>query len=87
MSNKHKVELFSAECRLCKTTAGILEEKLKEIPEVDFIVHKASECVNGECCKLAANYGVFAVPSLVIDGKLVKVGVIKNFDEISSFFR
>ena len=84
---KHKVELFSAECRLCKTTAEILKERIKEIPEIDFIVHKASECVNGSCCKLAASYGVYAVPSIVVDGKLVKTGVIKNFEEIGQYLK
>lgn len=85
--SKHIVELFSAECRLCKTNADILKEKLKEVPGIDFIVHKASECVDGKCCQLAASYGIFAVPSIVIDGKLAKVGVIKDFEEISSFFK
>lgn len=75
---KHKAELFSAECRLCKATAGILEAKLKEMPEIDFIVHKANECVDGQCCQLAASYGIFAVPSIVIDGKLVKTEVVKK---------
>lgn len=65
--SKHIVELFRAECRLCKTTADILEEKLKEMPGIDFIVHKAGECVDG-------------------DGKLVKTGVVKNFEEISQYF-
>lgn len=84
--SKHIVELFSAECRLCKTTADILEKKLKEMPGIDFIVHKASECVDGQCCQLAASYGIFAVPSIVIDGKLVRTGVVKNFEEISQYF-
>lgn len=85
--SKHIVELFSAECRLCKANIDILEEKLKEMPGIDFIVHKASECVDGKCCQLAASYGIFAVPSIVIDGKLIKTGVVKNFEEISSFLK
>lgn len=85
MAKKHKVELFSAECRLCKATADVLKRKLKQMPKIDFIIHKASECVDGECCRLAANYGIWAVPSIVVDGKLVKTGVIKNFEEISQY--
>lgn len=84
-SLKHKVEVFSAECQLCKITVNNLK-KLSQKPGIDFIVHKASECADGSCCRLAANYGIYAVPSLVVDGKLVKVGVIRNSEEIEEYF-
>jgi protein-disulfide isomerase len=66
-----KVEFFSAECRLCNTTLELLKSAF---PDVPIIVHRQSECVDGSCCELAASYGVRAVPSLVVDGKIVLVG-------------
>lgn len=82
---RHKVELFSAECRLCKTTVNTIGKRLNQMPEVEFVVHKANECVDGKCCQIAAKYGVYAVPSVVIDGRLIKVGVIQNFKEIGQY--
>ena len=37
---------------------------------VEIDVHRASECKDGSCCVLAEQYGVRAVPSLVVDGKV-----------------
>jgi protein-disulfide isomerase len=66
-----KVEFFSAECKLCNSTL----ESLKSVfPDLPITVHRQSECVDGSCCRLAASYGVSAVPSLVVDGKIVLVG-------------
>jgi len=67
-----RVEFFSADCRLCDRTLDLLSDHL---PAVDIEVHRASECVDGSCCALAARYGVRAVPSLVVDGRVVLVGV------------
>lgn len=67
-----KVEFFSAECRLCERALSILKQNF---PSVEIEVHKASECKDGSCCALAARYGVRAAPSLVVNGKVVMVGV------------
>jgi glutaredoxin len=67
-----KIELFSAECRLCDRTLNLLEQTF---PSLKIIVHRQSECVDGSCCALAEKYGVRAVPSLVVDGKVVMVGL------------
>ncbi len=66
------IEFFSAECRLCDRTLGLL---MQTIPGLQTTVHQQSECVDGSCCALAEKYGVRAVPSLVIDGKVVMVGL------------
>lgn len=66
-----KVEFFSAECKLCNSTLDMLYSAFPNLP---IIVHRQSECVDGSCCQLAASYGVRAVPSLVVDGKIVLVG-------------
>jgi len=65
------IEFFSAECRLCDRTLGLLRQTF---PSLKIIVHRQSECVDGSCCALAEKYGVRAVPSLVINGKVVLVG-------------
>jgi hypothetical protein len=67
-----KIELFSAECRLCDRTLNLLEQTF---PSLKIIVHRQSECVDGNCCALAEKYGVRAVPSFVVDGKVVMVGL------------
>ncbi|HFB68442.1 MAG TPA: hypothetical protein ENJ66_05725 [Calditrichae bacterium] len=72
-----KVEFFSAECKLCTRTYVMLSHRF---PHVDIIVHKASECRDGSCCALSEQYGVRAVPSLVVDGKVVLVGLPQEQD-------
>ena len=72
-----KVEFFSAECRLCERTLGILKENFSNL-EID--VHRASECKDGSCCSLAEQYGVRAVPSLVVNGKVALVGLPNEHD-------
>lgn len=72
-----KVEFFSAECRLCKRTLGILKENF---PNLEVDIHRASECKDGSCCSLAEQYGVRAVPSLVINGKVALVGLPNEHD-------
>ncbi len=67
-----KVEFFSAECRLCARTLDILKENF---PNLDIDVHRASECKDGSCCALAEQYGVRAVPSLVVNGKVALTGL------------
>lgn len=72
-----KVEFFSAECRLCERTLGIVKENF---PNLEIDVHRASECRDGSCCALAERYGVSAVPSLVVDGKVALVGIPDEHD-------
>ncbi|MBI4302280.1 MAG: thioredoxin family protein [Chloroflexi bacterium] len=67
-----KVEFFSAECRLCERTLDILRDNF---PHLEVDVHRASECTDGSCCALAEQYGVRAVPSLVIGGEVALVGL------------
>ena len=67
-----KVEIFSGECKLCEKTLDIFKSNF---PDIEFDVHQASECKDGSCCALAEKYGVRAVPSLVVDGKVVLVGI------------
>ena len=72
-----KIEFFSAECRLCERALGIIKENF---PNLNIDVHRASECKNGSCCALAEQYGVRAVPSLVVSGKVALVGLPNEHD-------
>ena len=72
-----KAEFFSAECRLCEGTLNILSHTF---PSIEIDVHRQSECTDGSCCALAEKYGVRAVPSLVVDGKVVLVGLPDEHD-------
>ncbi len=67
---KHKVEIFSADCPLCRETVRLVEEadccKNSEI-----VVHK---CSGNECCQPAKDYKIRSVPSIVVDGKLAIEG-------------
>ncbi|RMH74265.1 MAG: hypothetical protein D6675_00090 [Gemmatimonadetes bacterium] len=67
-----KVEFFSAECPLCDKT---LQRLHHHFPDVEIEVHRSSECKDGSCCALAAQYDVKAVPSLVVNGTVVLVGL------------
>ena len=72
-----KIEFFSAECRLCERTLDIVKENF---PNLKIDVHRASECKDGSCCALAEQYGVRAVPSLVVDGEVALVGLPDEHD-------
>ncbi len=67
-----KVELFSAGCKLCDATLEFLNNNF---PKLELVVHLVSDCVDGSCCQLAAKYDIRAVPSIVVDGKVVQVGI------------
>lgn len=66
------VEFFSADCRLCQRTLTLLHSRF---PHLSIQVHRASECRDGSCCRLAEQYGVRAVPSLVVNGQVVLQGL------------
>ncbi|MFQ5813259.1 MAG: thioredoxin family protein [Anaerolineae bacterium] len=72
-----KVEVFDAGCKLCERTINILKYNF---PALEIEVHRASECKDGSCCALAEQYGVRAVPSLVVDGKVTLVGLPDEHD-------
>ena len=74
------VEFFSAECKICERTLNILKSNF---PDIKIEVHRASEWTDGSCCAVAEQYGIRAVPSLIVDGKIVLVG-LPNEQDIQS---
>jgi hypothetical protein len=68
-----KIELFRADCKLCDRTEVMIRAVLP--PGVELEVHRAEACRDGSCCRLAEAYGVRAVPTLVVDGTILQVGL------------
>lgn len=69
---KHKIELFRANCKLCDYTEGEIRKAICN--KCELIVYRPEDCVDGSCCVKAENYGVKAVPSIVVDGKIAHTG-------------
>jgi glutaredoxin len=72
-----KVEYFSAECKICQRTYNIIQH---HFPELDIEKHNAADCIDGKCCELAEQYNVRAVPSLVVDGNVIQIGMPSDSD-------
>lgn len=72
-----KVEFFSADCRLCQRALTMIRARF---PDLEIEVHRAAECRDGRCCALAEQYGVRAVPSLVVEGRVAIQGVPSGRD-------
>lgn len=66
----HKIEIFTAGCPLCLDTIKAVKEATKECG-CEVIEQR---CEGTECCEPAKNYGIKAVPSIAIDGKIAHVG-------------
>ncbi len=66
----HKIEVFTAGCPLCLDAMKAVKESTKECG-CEVIERR---CEGTECCEPANNYGIKAVPTIVVDGKIVHVG-------------
>lgn len=67
---KHKIEVFTSGCPLCKETSQIVREA--KCPECTLTEYNILE--KTEHFEKARKYGVKAVPSIVVDGKLAIEG-------------
>lgn len=68
MTQNHTFEIFSANCALCKNI-----EIIKN-PECTQIIHDVNS-VDKETKAKMEEYGIKAVPTIVVDGKYKVVGV------------
>ncbi len=64
-----KIEIFTADCPLCRDTLKIIREAA--CSECEVIERR---CSGDECCDPAREYGIRAVPTVVVDGKIALVG-------------
>jgi len=65
MNNKRKVEIFSAGCGVCDETVQLVKQIACDSCEVEVL-----DMQQEDVAKRAKKYGIKAVPSVVIDGKI-----------------
>ncbi len=76
MSNKRKVEVFSAGCPVCQETIDMVNRIACSSCEVSVLDMNDSKVANN-----AKNLGVTIVPAVVIDGKLADCCAGRGPDE------
>lgn len=73
MSNqKRKIEVFSAGCPLCSETLRMVKEAVSSCG-CEVIERR---CTGEEQCAEAKAYGVRAMPTVVVDGKIAFEGAV-----------
>ncbi len=72
----HKIEVFSAGCKVCSDTISTVNKLAGSEHEV--IVH---DMQSEETAERAAQYGVGSVPAMLIDGKLAGCCANRGIDE------
>lgn len=77
---KRKIEIFTADCPLCKDTLRLIRQEA--CPECEVIEQR---CSGDECCEPAKGYNIRAVPTLVVDGRIKFVGK-PSLEELKSLF-
>ena len=64
-----RIEIFTADCPLCKDTLELIRNEV--CSECEVIERR---CSGVECCQSAKDYDIKAVPTVVVDGKITIVG-------------
>lgn len=72
MSTKRKIEVFSAGCPLCTETLELVKSAVSDCG-CEVIERR---CSGPECCDEAKQYGVKAMPTVVVDGRIMFEGKI-----------
>ncbi len=72
----HKIEVFSAGCKVCSDTIDTVKKLAGSEHEV--VVH---DMQSEETAERAAQYGVRSVPAVLIDGKLAGCCASQGVDE------
>lgn len=68
---KRNVEVFTSGCFLCDETVALVKELA--CPNCEVTVYNLAEpCESKACIDKAKAYGVNAVPTVTVDGKLVE---------------
>jgi glutaredoxin len=66
---QRRVEVFTGGCPLCEEAVRLVRETACPSCEVT-VYDLAQSCASQECRTKAQQYGVTAVPTIVIDGKI-----------------
>lgn len=72
MANKRRIEVFSAGCPLCNETLELVKNAVTDCG-CEVIERR---CFGSECCDEAKQYGVKAMPTVVVDGRIMFEGRI-----------
>lgn len=64
-----RIEVFTADCPLCKDALKLIKKEV--CSECEVIERR---CSGDECCQPAKDYGIKAVPTIVVDGKIAILG-------------
>lgn len=78
MSNKRKIEVFSAGCPVCEGTIEMINQMACPSCEVSVLDMNTPEVADR-----ARNLGVCSVPAVVIDGKLANCCSGRGPDEVA----
>ncbi|HEX9782348.1 MAG TPA: thioredoxin family protein [Opitutaceae bacterium] len=70
MEKTRKIEVFTAGCPLCNETL----ERVRTAVAACGCEVVERRCTDTECCDDAKNYGVRAMPSVIVDGEVVFEG-------------
>ncbi len=69
----HNIEVFTAGCHLCDETIEIVQRaRCSKCTITEYNI--LERCESKICLKKAKEYGVRAVPTIAVDGKIVIVG-------------
>jgi glutaredoxin len=80
---KHKIEVFTSGCPLCKEALKLVRENVcSKCTVIEYNIRE--KCKTGVCLKKAREYGIKAVPTIIIDRKNIIEGKpsIQQFKEI-----
>lgn len=67
--SKRTIEIFTAGCPCCDDAVRVVNEAA--CPSCEVVIHDLREgCATDECRDLAREYGIRAVPAVVVDGVL-----------------
>jgi len=70
-TSKRRVKVFTAGCPLCEETVSLV--KSLGCPSCEVRVYDLREgCATNECREKVTQYGITAIPSVVVDGVLLE---------------
>lgn len=70
MTNKRKVEVFTAGCPVCKPVVELVSHLA--CPSCDVVIYDIKEgCETNECRDKVKAYGITQLPAIAVNGKLL----------------